>query len=76
MLREIKEFFRERKMLNIEEIAIHFKISESALVGMLDILVQKRFIKLMNFDCSSCSSSCASCVFSEHKDVYILDNKN
>lgn len=72
MLREIKAFFRERKMLNVEEIAIHFKIPESALDGMLAILVQKRFIKLMKFDCSSCSSSCASCVFSDHKDVYTL----
>lgn len=64
--------FHERKSLNIEDIANHFNISESALEGMLQILVQKEFIELVSFDCGSCSSGCGSCTFAKHKDVYKL----
>ena len=74
MLRDMKILFHERKSLNTEEIANHFNISESALEGMLQILVQKDFIEKVLFDCGSCSSGCGSCAFAKHKDVYKLVN--
>ena len=72
MLREIKAFFCKRISLNIEEIATHFQISKSALEGMLKILIQKKFIEKVVFDCGICSSGCGSCAFANHKDVYKL----
>ena len=72
MLRGMKVLFRERKSMNIEEIANHFKLSQSALDGMLQILIQKKFIELVSFDCGSCSSGCGSCAFANQKDVYKL----
>lgn len=72
MLRDMKVLFRERKSMNIEEIANHFNISENAVEGMLRILIQKKFIELVSFDCGSCSSGCGSCAFAKQKDVYKL----
>ncbi|MBT6993861.1 MAG: hypothetical protein HN952_02790 [Candidatus Cloacimonetes bacterium] len=72
MLRKIKALFMQRKMLNIEEISQMLKISESALMGMLQILIQKKFIEKIEFDCKTCSSGCGSCAFANQKDVYKL----
>ncbi|MEA1972067.1 MAG: FeoC-like transcriptional regulator [Candidatus Cloacimonadota bacterium] len=72
MLRKIKNLFRERKTLDIGELSIYFKISESAIEGMLKLLMQKKFIQKLEFDCGTCSSSCSGCPFSNHKDVYEL----
>lgn len=72
MLREIKELFRKRKSLNTEEIANHFNISESAVEGMLQILVQKKFLEKVVFNCGICASGCGSCAFADQKDVYKL----
>lgn len=74
MLREIKELFNKRKSLNIEEIAIHLNIPESALDGMLRILIQKSFIEKVVFNCGTCSSGCGSCAFAKQKDVYRIVN--
>ena len=73
MLREIKELFSERKLLNTEEIANHLKISKSALEGMLRILIQKRFIEKVVFDgCETCSRGCRNCVFTKQEAIYKL----
>lgn len=72
MLRKMKILFRERKLINTKEIANHFKIPESAVEGMLQILVQKRFIEKVVLNCGTCLSGCGSCVFANQKDVYKL----
>ncbi len=72
MIRDIINLFNERKSLDIDEIANHFNITESALEGMLKILINKNLVELVTFDCVSCSNSCGSCSFAKHKDVYKL----
>ena len=72
MLKEIKILFREHESMNTEEIANHFNISENALEGMLQILVQKNFIEKVVFECGTCSNGCGSCTFADQKNIYKL----
>lgn len=72
MLRNLKKLFLDRQMLKIDDIANHFRMSESALEGMLKVLIRKKFIEKVEYDCGTCSSSCKSCIFANQKDVYKL----
>ena len=72
MLRDIKNLFKNRVTLDISEVANSIKVSESAIDGMLKLLEKKNFIKKINLECNSCSSSCSNCPFSSQKDIYKL----
>ena len=74
MLREIKELFQERKTISLNDLAIHFKIQESAMDGILEKLVKKDFIEHLNTECFACSSSCSSCSFASEKILYKIVN--
>lgn len=72
MLREIKELLKERKSLNLKELAIHFQISESAMEAMLQILLHKNMVKKIELDCGACFGACSSCSFKVQQAVYTL----
>lgn len=72
MLRDIKELFIERKSMNIKDLTIHFKISENALDGMLQLLIEKNIIEKIEMDCDYCKSSCGNCSFAKQKEIYKL----
>ncbi|HCX73217.1 MAG TPA: hypothetical protein DHM37_05820 [Candidatus Cloacimonas sp.] len=61
MLSEIIEYFHQKKVLSISEIATWLNSNEEAVEGMLQILLRKKMIKPWRPACKSCSSSCASC---------------
>ncbi|MCD4817564.1 MAG: FeoC-like transcriptional regulator [Candidatus Cloacimonetes bacterium] len=70
MLREIKKLFQERRTISLSDLAIYFKIQESALDGILEKLVKKKFIEHINTECFACSSSCSSCSFASKEILY------
>ena len=73
MLRKILELFKERKIIDLSDLSIHFKTDKSAMQGMLQQLIRKGYIDLLNAECSSCSSNCKGCSFVEEKDYYKLN---
>jgi len=72
MLSQILDQFREKKVISLSQLAIHFQTDESAMQGMLAGLEHKGYIKNINDSCTSCSSSCDSCSFASEKDIYML----
>lgn len=75
MISQILEQFREKRVISLSQVAIHFQTDESAMKGMLDSLEQKGYIKNLNDACTSCSSSCDSCSFASEKDIYMIVDK-
>lgn len=57
MLKEIKNYIKERKSVPLTDIAIHFKMDESAIEGALQLLCQKQLIRQEVISCE-CSSGC------------------
>jgi len=72
MLRKIIDLFKERKIINLSDLSIHFKTDESAMQAMLETLEKKRYICKLNTECNSCSDSCKGCSFASEKDFYQL----
>lgn len=72
MLREIIDLFKERKIISLSDLAIHFKTDESAMQAMLQILEKKGYIQKLHTECNSCSASCKGCSFAGEKDFYQL----
>ncbi len=75
MLSQILDQFREKRVISLSQLAIHFNTDGSAMKGMLDGLEKKGYIKNLNDACTSCSSSCSSCSFASEKDIYMLVDK-
>ena len=50
MLHEIIELFKKRKLLNTNELSIHFGTDESAMEAMLLMLQQKGYIKRLHIE--------------------------
>ena len=69
MLRKIKKMFEMRDYLSSKDISLHLGIEESAVKGMLSVLEKKRYIAKLDMNCTSCSSNCNSCPFSQG-DIY------
>ncbi|MBC8414965.1 MAG: LuxR family transcriptional regulator [Candidatus Cloacimonetes bacterium] len=72
MLRKIIDLFKERKIISLSNLAIHFKTDESAMEAMLQELVRKGYIQKLHTECNSCSASCMGCSFASEKDFYQL----
>jgi hypothetical protein len=75
MLRQIISLFQDRKIINLSDLAIHFKTDKSAMAGMLLHLINANYIEHINTECSSCSSNCKTCGFAEEKEYYKLTDK-
>ncbi|HHE37311.1 MAG TPA: sugar metabolism transcriptional regulator [Candidatus Cloacimonetes bacterium] len=73
MLTKILNLFKERKIINLSDLSIHFKTDRSAMQGMLQQLIRKGYIELLNAECSTCSANCKSCSFVEEKEYYRLN---
>lgn len=56
MLRELRNFVKERKQVSLKEMAIHFQIDESAVEGMAEQLIQRGDIRKVDkfFKCKGC----------------------
>jgi Mn-dependent DtxR family transcriptional regulator len=72
MLSKIINLFKERKIISLSDLSIHFKIDESALEAMLETLERKDYIQKLHTECNSCSASCKGCSFAKEKDFYQL----
>jgi DeoR/GlpR family transcriptional regulator of sugar metabolism len=72
MLRKIINLFKERKIISLSDLVIHFKIDESAMLAMLETLERKGYISKLHTECNSCSASCKGCSFASEKDFYQL----
>ena len=72
MLREIIDLFKERKIISLSDLSIHFKTDESTMEAMLQELVRKDYIQKLYTECNDCSASCKGCSFAGEKDFYQL----
>ncbi len=61
MLLDIKRFIQEREIVELSELAIHFKCDKTALRKMLELLEKKGEIKIVSEkSCAGCSA-CSTC---------------
>ena len=72
MLIDILSLFKERKIIPLSDLSIHFKADRSAMHAMLKRLIDKNLIESMNLNCEDCSSGCEGCSFVDDKDIYKL----
>ncbi len=70
MLSNILKLFKERKIISLSDLSIHFKTDESAMQAMLETLEKKEYIQKLHTECNSCLSSCKGCSFANEKDYY------
>jgi len=66
MLLKIIDLFKERKIISLSDLSIHFKTDESALEAMLETLERKNYISKLHTECNSCSASCKGSVSYTH----------
>ncbi len=67
MLSEIIKLLKERESMTLAEIARHFHSEIPAVEGMLDTLVRKERIQLLDTKCSHCKG----CVEVKREDALI-----
>lgn len=68
MLREIKQLLEEHKRLSLRELSSHFSMSPEAIEPMLNLLIKKQQIRLIDFNCSS-GKSCSGCTCISRNDA-------
>ncbi len=68
MLREIKQLLEKHGRLSLRELASHFAMSPDTLEPMLELLIQKKQIRLIDFSCSS-GKSCSGCTCISRDDA-------
>jgi len=73
MLRDILALLKERKSQSLTELALHFRVSESTIEAMLNILQQKNRVSKIELDCGSCRGACSACAFKNQPAVYTLN---
>ena len=60
MVREIRNFIKERKRVSLQDLSIHFKMDKSALDPILEQLKQRGYITTEHDqECTGCAKSCA-----------------
>lgn len=68
MLSQILNLLKERGPMSLTEIARHFQSGPAAVEGMLDTLVQKGRIELLDTKCSNCKG----CIEVKREDALIF----
>ena len=67
MLRELRNFVKERKYVTLSEMAIHLQMEESAVEGMAEQLIRRGYIKKVNAfpKCKGCieERSCGNILY-------------
>jgi len=59
MLIEIRDLIKERKMLSLRDLSIHFKMDKSAIEPIVECLIQKGDIKkTLDQTCAGCRDNC------------------
>ncbi len=60
MVREIRTFIKERKIISMQDLSIHFKMDKSALEPIIDRLELSGDIKKgLDQKCAGCADNCA-----------------
>ncbi len=71
MIREIKEYIKERKSISLEQLIIHTKMESSALMPILTKLENKKTIELFKPSCASGGCSGCECAASSIEIKFI-----
>jgi len=61
LLRDIQIYIKQRELVTLDDLSIHFKTDKSAMEGMLEVLIRKEKIMKFETNCNSCSGSCSLC---------------
>ncbi len=67
IMRELKQYIKERKHVQLDEVATHFNMAPSAIEGMLSLYVKKGKIRE---DKQPHCSGCTSCAKNEGSLFY------
>lgn len=73
ILQEVKEYVKQRKQVNLLDVAVHFDIEPEAVKGMLDFWVKKGKIKHVS-NATACGGSC-SCGQQDELEVYVWNSQ-
>jgi len=68
MLREIRQLLEKHGQLSLRELASHFSMATDAIEPMLNLLIQKHKICLIDFNCST-GKSCSGCSCISREDM-------
>lgn len=73
---EIQELLEERKRMSLQELAAHFDSTPEAIEPMMDRLVRKGRVRVL--DAEACGKSCKACFCAERAQmiVYITNGRN
>jgi len=72
MLREIKRLLAEHGRLSLRELSAHFCVSPETLEPMLDLLISKGGVRLIEAGCSR-GGGCRGCSCADRADVMIYE---
>lgn len=70
MISEILKLIKERQLVSLNDLSIHFDITISALKPILENLISKSYIKYINAECNTCSKDCSKCSYLKDKEFY------
>jgi len=65
ILRELRDYIKQRNQVEIGEIASHFDTDPDALRGMIDHMIRKGQVQKLSCGSACSSSSCCSVAISE-----------
>lgn len=60
MISDIKKYMKERKIVSLSDLSVHFAVDETALEKIMELLIEKGIVvrKDCTGKCSECSSTC------------------
>lgn len=68
LLKELRDYLKEQKVVSLQDAAVHFSMQESALLGLLKIFEKKGEIRQINLESFSCSGECGkNCTHCDQK---------
>jgi Mn-dependent DtxR family transcriptional regulator len=71
MLLEIKRIVQERERMTLRELSVHFDVTSDTLEPMLDKLVQKGQIRVVNV--RGCTTGCAGCSCADRDQMIVYE---
>jgi len=60
ILKKIRHYLKQREQASLNDIALHINAEKDAVQGMLEILIRRGDISIVNMT-SACQSSCGEC---------------
>ena len=71
MLGEIRQLLTERSRMSLRELSIHFRIDPEALESMMELLVRKGHVRLIDANCRPDRPRCAGCACAHREDLIV-----